>query len=153
MADKIETLLSLIMLGLFFILGFLVYPVYQDYKSTHISSRISSENIDCFNLSLEDTSYCLRDKLKGFYKYNISNIDADLSLEELKEQGGVCRHFADWYFEQLKSAPFYTKEVTFDISDENAHKITIVSSPNGYCILDQLSVKCFWLVNPSEEIK
>ena len=47
---------------------------------------------NCSNLSLDDTSYCLKTELSKWYKYNISNIGKDLSIEELKERGGVCSH-------------------------------------------------------------
>jgi hypothetical protein len=127
----------------------------------------ASDSSGCDNLSLENTAKCLKKNLKEFYYYNISNVDKELTLEELKEQGGVCWHYARWwrdefirlgaklskdgdkYYIEENSSKFYIKEVTFSIDNETSHRIAIVSSAGGWCALEQLSIDCFRFENKS----
>lgn len=108
-----------------------------------IAPEIQS-NLTCSGNNLFNTSKCLRNELKTFYKYNSSNIGKKLSLEALKEQGGVCEHYSQWYKSQIDSLKgFYGKEVIVDIDEEVAHQLTVISNEEGYCILDQTIINCF----------
>lgn len=113
------------------------------YSSKKINKAINySENTECTSLDLFNTSYCLRDKLISFYKYNKSNIGKELSLNDLKYQGGVCYHYSKWYYNQINKSNFYKDEVLIDVNKNTTHIFTIASDSLGYCILDQTYVIC-----------
>lgn len=119
-----------------------------------ISEGGISEN--CENLDLFETSKCLNENVRSFYKYNINNTGKELTLEQLKESGGVCSHFSKLYYNAGKELGFYTREVKIDvdINDnlEIMHVFTIISGKEGYCLLDNASVDCFYyLKNDSGE--
>jgi hypothetical protein len=78
-----------------------------------------------------------------FYKFNVSNHLRNLNESELKDLGGVCWHYTNWYQAQLKDSPYNLKEVLIDINKTTKHKFLISSNTDGYCILDQFVVKCF----------
>lgn len=85
------------------------------------------------------------ENLSEFWKYNISNIRKDLSDEELKEEGGVCWQYSDWYVEQAKSRGLMGKKIEFWGSEDIGHAIAIVYDKeiSQYCILDQMTTpKC-----------
>ncbi len=102
----------------------------------------SKPDNNCSGLDLMTSSKCLQNELVEFYKYNLSNMKTELTLEQLKEVGGVCWHYADWYKENIESLGFYAKTVTFDMNDTLLHRVTIASNMDAYCVLDQLNVKC-----------
>ena len=106
------------------------------------SPETSKLNSTCSDLSLNDTAFCLRDKLKTWYNYNESNVYKELTEDELKSQGGVCWHYARWYEEQAKNLGFYTKEVSIDVNESLAHVFTVISDDEGYCVVDQTKATC-----------
>ena len=103
----------------------------------------SESNTDCEGLSLIQASKCLNDEVKGFFKYNISNVNKELSLEELKVQGGVCNHWSEYYLNRFKELGFLGKEVIFwSKNKDKGHEIALVWDNNisSYCILDQTNI-------------
>ena len=104
--------------------------------------NIEYQGKDCSGLDLFNTSYCLRNELALFYKYNISNLDNDLNLNELKDLGGVCWHYAEYYDNRLKELGFNSKLILVNIKEKLDHEFTITSNEEGYCVLDQLIVRC-----------
>jgi len=105
------------------------------------------KNTSCSNLSLLNTSECLRNELKTFYKYNYSEVHSDYNLSRIKIYGGVCWHYAKWYSEKIKQLNnFYYQEVHIEISEKYAHNFTIISNEEGYCILDQINIYCNKLI-------
>jgi hypothetical protein len=40
---------------------------------------------------------------------------------------------------------YNVKEVAFDLNKTASHKIAIISNSDGYCLADQLKVRCFEL--------
>ena len=105
-----------------------------------------SEINNCSNLSLDDTSECLRDELMTFFKFNLSQVGKKLTNEQLKESGAVCEQYSDWYEDNLINLGFKTKTIDIE-GDDIAHRITLAwnSELNGgnYCMLDQLNYQCF----------
>jgi hypothetical protein len=151
--NSIDFLLLLFVFILVGCIGILI-NLSMGYNQTSILKQ-TNYNSNCSNLSLSDTSYCLRDELSKFWFYNISNKAKYLTLEELKSQGGVCQHAADWYSDMFvgakvynnpnkedNSPKFYVKEVDFLLDNQTGHILTIASNPEGYCILDQLNINC-----------
>lgn len=115
----------------------------------------------CSNLDLLTTSKCLNEDLRIFYKYNLSNVEKQLSLDELKNQGGVCKNWADYIVDKfielgsrenkegkpiiMESKPykFYVKEVNIQIDNETSHVITIASNSQGFCLFSNANYQCW----------
>lgn len=104
---------------------------------------------DCENLSLIEGAECVNEIVKGFFVYNISNIDKNLSFQKLKEEGGVCSHWSELYCSVGDNLNYYTQNVTFKTESVNItknnktqeydilHKNCIWSDSSGWVILDQ----------------
>jgi len=122
---------SLILLGVFW------WVEIRPYQSTY--EGLGMDN--CLNLSIEDAAKCARDKTEPFFKYNITNIDTDLSLQQLKDWGGVCWHWANYYCDIGDELGYYTYQPIFTYSEDSRHQICIWSGGDGYVILDQLAVR------------
>lgn len=144
------TILILIIILSSMIFGFCISSLINIQKEEHPLRLFPSEN-NCSSLSIIPRVQCLRDELSSFYKYNISNANKTLSIEQLKTEGGVCDHYAKWYISQFNDSDTYTQEIDMLVGYENTtefgyaligHSIAIVSNLEGYCILDQLSVRC-----------
>ena len=136
-------------------IGFVIMDLISpeiDFDKKRPAAEIEALNYDiiyneCKSDSLTKTSYCLNDVLKDFYKYNISNIGADLTFDELKEIGGVCSHYSDYYSELGKMYGFQVETIRLPLptieGTKYAHKFVILHDPNqGYCLLDQKNIKC-----------
>lgn len=113
--------------------------LFQNLKS------FTNNSNDCSNLTLEESALCLQSELKTFYNYNLSNRGLDLTLEELKRDGGVCWHYSNWYATRMKELGFYGTEVSIRNSKEDTHKFAVASNEWGYCTLDQTKISCIKL--------
>lgn len=109
----------------------------------------TSENIidGCVNLNIFNTAVCLRENVRSFYNYNVSNTDKDLTFEELKQQGGVCSHYSSLYYNAGRTLDFYSREVTIYVDDDTGHIFTIISDTDGYCLLDEINIQCYKFVD------
>jgi len=86
--------------------------------------------------------YDLNKDVQSFYKYNISHIFDKLSIDQLKEDGGVCWHYADYYVEKAKEQGVYAQRITIPTNDTFNHAFAVISNNNGYCLLDQVNIEC-----------
>lgn len=150
--------LILICLALSIVLSILTLGL--NFKDYLIEAKpIVSYNSDCKNLSLFETSNCLKEELSNFYKYNLSNVGKKLTLEELKANGGVCEHYTDWYKDNLIGLGYvmldddelrtvrakdenYVSTHRISISKDTNHIYAVASNYEGYCVLDQLNIEC-----------
>lgn len=107
------------------------------------------ENTTCGGLDFLDTSYCLNRELTSFYNYNLTNWKIQLSEEELRTIGGVCWQYADWYKDKMLKLGYYADTFTFDLDTNTSHTIAIASMSDGYCLLDQRTIKCIRLESES----
>lgn len=116
-------------------------------ETISIESIITSP-IYCNNDSIINYSKCLRDEVATWYSYNYSNIHHNLTEEQLKEQGGVCWQYADYYSSKAASMGYYTQNVIIRSSNHSRHEFSVISNEEGYCILDQKNKWCFefWAV-------
>ena len=115
--------------GLFFI---------SDYSNKIPLLQVNfDENNDCNKLNLVDTANCLRNQINKFYKYNITNIEKELTLEEFKNEGGVCSHATDWFKEKVETLGFNFKDIKIETDRKYGHELGIMSNEEGYCVLDQ----------------
>ena len=97
----------------------------------------------CENLSLVGTANCLQSELSLFYHYNSSQVGKSLNESQLKQDGGVCSHYSNWYAVQAKSLGFYADVPIIQINETNSHQIAIISNQEGWCALDQTDVRCW----------
>ena len=111
----------------------------------YLSNRMDfSNNTLCAHLNNTVlTAYCLNDKLNSFFIYNMSNVGKALTEDQLKEEGGVCSHFARWYRDHLTALGLNAKEVDIDVNKTSGHVIAMVEEEDAYCVLDQTDVWCF----------
>jgi len=152
-----------IILGIAFTNLFLIFKDQQAKnnlveKETSIISNSSVANspvftffiikdTDCKNLSLDDSAYCLKEKLSTFYKYNISESGKYYSEAKLHDVGGVCSQFARWYVDKMTKLGYESRTVYIKTGDDSAHEFAVSSDKTGYCVLDQLSIECERLLN------
>ena len=120
-----------------FICGIVVYAWAEEAPRLITSGIANSCSGD-----LEEKVNCLQEQLEGFYKYNYSNVGKPLNLDELKEQGGVCSHYSEWYVDNLNSLNVSAFTLLFEIDDKNSHEIALAHDDKGYCMIDQLSINC-----------
>lgn len=102
----------------------------------------------CENLSFKETVDCLTLELKEFYYYNISNVDLYwnggfpkvTNWEKIKDEGGVCWHYAEWYVIRAKQLGLNGKRIRIDY-DPYDHAISMLTNDKDeYCILDQTNL-------------
>lgn len=134
MRDIITKVCLAVIIVATFSLGYMTQPIIND---NFLNRFTSSKVMEPINLNTE--SLKMWNELREFWKYNITNLKTDLTLEELKEQGGVCWHYSNWYVEQAKERGLYGKEVRF-FGDDNGHSIAIIYDKNltEYCVMDQV---------------
>ena len=107
--------------------------------------KVYSEN--CTNLSLVDSSYCLNQQVNTFFKYNLLNKGKTLTDEELKESGGTCLLWANYYVNNMKDLGFLGQIVSMQQGNQSlsGHSIALVwsernDSIENFCIIDQKKV-------------
>lgn len=98
------------------------------------------------NINIEDWLIKKRAELETFYKYEKNNANIMLTEKELKEKGGVCWHYANWYKEQAKEIPVFAQVVMIRTGIDK-HAFAIISDKDEYCIADQLVIQCLKLGN------
>jgi hypothetical protein len=146
MTLKDEIFVSVLLIALTvvaFILGLKIGNSSPDNYS--MISNAGKHTYGCYNLSLEDSAYCLRYELSGFYFYNISNVGKTLTLDELKTEGGVCSHYSEFYKDSFINLGFNAKIISME-GDDVGHVIAVAWTKNisngTYCTADQLKVEC-----------
>lgn len=133
---------------LLFVIGYLsAMFVYNLPSNTNLTSEVKD---NCDNISLFLTADCLNNQVKSFFKYNITNINKEMNLSELKELGGVCWHYSQYYYDNINSNKFYKKMISMDIDEKSAHMVTLISDETGYCILDQSNYNCIGFTKKNE---
>lgn len=93
------------------------------------------------NESLMNNVISYVNEVRGWYKYNISNVGKELTLEELKIQGAVCYQYSKYYMNRGREDGYAAKIVTID-TGKDAHSIAIISNEMEYCIIDQRYCWC-----------
>lgn len=112
--------------------GFLLGMVFQDlYGNWTFVFPSEKEN----NTSVVMASKEYVKNVSEFYNYNLDNIMKKLSEQELRDSGGVCWHYADYYVKLASYDGFKAKKLIFPTSNNSSHAVTSVANENGYCIL------------------
>jgi hypothetical protein len=118
----------------------------SDIIDSSIDSFIQEDNIileNCNNLSLEETAKCLNNYVKTIYKYKKTDDKKEITLEELKQNGGDCLNWAKLYISLIDDLEFYSSLQIIDIDETTAHAYAVISDNTGYCILEQKNMECF----------
>jgi hypothetical protein len=141
---KLEILiisLTIIAVAGAFICGYLYNPNFITEAKSELSN-IDNLSI-CENNTLSESSRCLKDYVKTFYNYNLSEKNNEYNLTRIKELGGVCWQYARFYKDNLESLGFKAKTVDF-FGNESGHTITLAWNDklSEYCELDQLNINC-----------
>jgi len=134
-------------------LGFLAKDDIQSKINDFRYGNINSPE-ECKNLTMMRTAYCLNDYVREIFKYKVRPDNEKPTLEELIEDGGDCKNWAELYVGYIQDLGFDAKRPVIRIGNIS-HTFAIISDDTGYCILDQTGVNCFALgeVKPIKELK
>lgn len=136
------------LIGIFSILLILTcLSLYMDFKDNKMDIKkaeiLSEGSLNrtlwlCGNKSLEETSECLNSLVNEIFKYNSTDDDEVLTLEELIERGGDCKNWAELYVEMAEelnyNATYYRMTIEEGVF---AHSFAVIHDKTGYCVLDQ----------------
>ena len=115
------------------------------------SNQLIEKAQDCANLSLINTSRCLRNYISTFYNYTIRP-DTIKTLEDIKQNGGDCFDYSSLYSRFGKELGFRTFIQTI-YNKEIYHKYAVILDDGGYCVMDQLIFTCFTFKKKNNETK
>lgn len=97
---------------------------------------------NCTNLSLEATAGCLIGEFNEFFVYNFSQAGKEITLDEIKESGGVCYHAAKYYEQRGKELGFESSYVGIGMNETMSHAFATISDSTGYCTIDIWRFDC-----------
>lgn len=145
MIDEIKVSICL----LFIVIGSIsIGYIYEDEIGSKIRD-MRTEDVEtpeeCKNLTMDQTAYCLNDYVKGIFKYKSRPDKENPTLEDLIEEGGDCKNWAELYVEHIENLGFNSKRPRIKLVNYTGHTFAIISDETGYCILDQESVRCIYL--------
>ena len=127
---------------LFILLLVFTVPFAKGYIDQKKTESIESIANSCSEKNLLDSAECVTELTKQFYKYNWDNLDKELDFQTLKEQGGVCTSWSDYYNKIGQSLGFYTENIIIQVDDGLSHEFNVWSNKDQYCILDQTEIIC-----------
>ena len=127
---------------LFILLLVFTVPFAKGYIDQKKTESIESIANSCSEKNLLDSAECVTELTKQFYKYNWDNLDKELDFQNLKEQGGVCTSWSDYYNKIGQSLGFYTENIIIQVDDGLSHEFNVWSNKDQYCILDQTEIIC-----------
>ena len=115
----------------------------ENIEQTNITNIINN----CATLSRIDMKLiCVRQQLQPFYQYKIRNDKKDVSYKILLEEGGDCRNWAQlWNYIAIELG--LNKQDIRIITNTSAknrasHRFSLYYNEQGYCLVDQMLVKC-----------
>ena len=136
MKNKILIVIGIIGFGLVMLILFIPKQQEKQEELREIKEEvILNSHLDCLNLTLENTSNCLRDYVGTFYFYKI-RADNTKTEEDIKLNGGDCTDYSRLYFKYAKELGFNSKLVNINSNEKESHYLTIISDTSGYCVLD-----------------
>jgi hypothetical protein len=142
---------------LFYLSHKLTYYKTSQEKELEENPRYQGIIDACREETLFESATCLNQITKTFIKYNISNANKKLTFQELYEEGGVCKNWAEYYCSICKEYGYFASIIEFptgvynveltngkNITYEISHTFCICSKTGeGYVILDQNSLDKF----------
>lgn len=155
--DKSNICYAVFLCVCFFVMGFSVSQIvnititnHDDiFEESFLIPNSEQEIIDnCKNLNLTESVYCLRNEIKPFYKYNVTDdkIAKNMTLDEIKEFGGDCGVYS-YLYERLGIGLGFNATTNRYNGIKNvhyAHRWAEVwdIDEEKYCELNMLEVKC-----------
>jgi len=127
---------------LFILLLVLTVPLAKGYIDQKKIESVESVANSCSEKNLLDSAECVVELTRQFYKYNWDNLNKELDFQTLKEQGGVCTSWSDYYNKVGQSLGFYTENIIIKVDDGLSHEFNVWSNEDQYCILDQTEIIC-----------
>lgn len=155
---------SYIYIGLFFLLLFFVIFLFyiKQYPEGNQNQKLlrkdftpktipnSNEDViqNCQNLSVIETSFCLRDNIKTFYKESYSSYYVTPTVKRLKESGGDCEEYSELYSKLGKKLGFGSTTIGHDGVNGvfPPHQWAVLWDKEYYCKIDLLNVSCYTIV-------
>lgn len=134
----LNTLLVVFIITLVILITPIILAKFDNYEISGINNVANS----CRDSGLEDAGSCVVKITSGFYKYNVENVGKDLTFSQLKEDGGVCSSWSDYYTEIGKNLGYNAENVIIPISGNTYHEFSVWSNEEAYCILDQTDLNC-----------
>ena len=95
-------------------------------------------------IDVETFSFCLRDSIKPFYIYNITEDKLELTFEELKIRGGDCEDWSNFYKELAIESGFNATIQNYEgiLNVGYGHQWVVIHDNKFNCRLDLLNVLC-----------
>ena len=128
-------------------LGWMLNDTYDldFFNSNDQSIQASEEEIiqQCSNISLKETAKCLKNNIKTFYYYNVTN-ELYSDVETIRKFGGDCYNYAMLYIKLAKELGFDSDYRRYN-GEEGifpGHRVAFMWDNETYCLLDQLNVYC-----------
>ncbi len=121
------------------------YHVYEDDIFKLFQNEtivIGGEHLGCEGQDLFKTTQCLTRKVRSFYKYTVTADDVDLTLEEIRTQGGDCYDYSKLYATNAKRLGFNYEFVYVPMTRSTMHVYVIIYDSSGYCAIDGVDTLC-----------
>jgi hypothetical protein len=80
--------------------------------------------------------------VKDNYNYTREFNKNAITIDELREQGGNCVNYANFYNTFALEHGYLAQNVSVSQGTGRAHRIAIVSDITGYCVADQRRLFC-----------
>ena len=156
--SKSDIIIIAMMILSVFVLGF---SVSQTIGTDNVNKAIFEESntpdripesemeiiLNCRNLTLRETAYCLKDNIEVFYIYNVTDDDIaeTMTLDEIKEVGTDCGGYSYLYRRLAKEIGFNATTNRYNgIKNVHpAHRWAEIWDNETWCKLDLLKVKCY----------
>jgi len=101
-------------------------------KTYSIIPNSKDDYIDiCQSDNIEEAAKCIVLTTKNFFNYNLTNLKANLSFNKLKEQGGVCHHWAKLYNQIGKEMGYNTYYEIIRTKENKLHAFFSILKPSG----------------------
>jgi len=140
-------------IGSSFLAGFYFESYYHtDGDLSKLSERLSVGNFnnvsdvisscDSFD-NIDGKLFCALAFVEDNYQYVVRDDSDDVSFDVLLEEGGDCRNWSQFWSYLALQLNLSSRDVVIGIDDDTAHRFSVISSEEGYCVADQLELNCF----------
>ncbi|MCX6748693.1 MAG: hypothetical protein NT076_03740 [Candidatus Pacearchaeota archaeon] len=126
-------------------------------NSNNAVSVESKQELNCNNLSLQETALCLNSWVVENFNYTITDDKLNLTDEQLKTRGGDCNDYTNFYARHMRAYGFDSKKLEVFVEDDDAknvskyHTFLITYDKTGYCHLDMRAIECFLYSSGGDE--
>lgn len=138
LSNRFLVILLVVML-IILVPSIVAYVNSSDHPSINSPQDVANQ---CKSSSISKSTSCAVSLTSDFYKYNLTNVGKDLSFSELKNEGGVCSSWSDYYNEVGNDLGYNTNSVIIPIIGDGYHEFSVWSDETGYCVVDQIKDSC-----------